>query len=106
MSVAPANESNSRPSVAPASALPLPFTNPALPLAARVDDLVARLTLPEKINQLLHENNAIDRIGLPAYNWWNEACHGVGRNGRATVFPQVIGLAATWNRALIQRVAS
>jgi beta-glucosidase len=80
--------------------------NPALPLAARVDDLVGRLTLPEKINQLLHENNAVDRIGLPAYNWWNEACHGVGRNGRATVFPQVIGLAATWNRALIERVAS
>ncbi len=82
-----------------------PFLDPALSLAARIDDLVARLTLPEKINQLLHENNAIPRLGVPAYNWWNEACHGVGRNGRATVFPQVIGLAATWNRALVQRVA-
>lgn len=82
-----------------------PFLDPALSLAARIDDLVARLTLPEKINQLLHENNAISRLGVPAYNWWNEACHGVGRNGRATVFPQVIGLAATWNRALVQRVA-
>jgi beta-glucosidase len=75
-------------------------------LEARVDDLVARLTLPEKINQLGHENNAIERLGLPAYNWWSEACHGVGRNGRATVFPQVIGLAATWNRELVERVAT
>jgi beta-glucosidase len=82
-----------------------PFLDSSLALSARVDDLVARLTLPEKINQLLHENNAVPRLGVPAYNWWNEACHGVGRNGRATVFPQVIGLGATWNRALVQRVA-
>ena len=82
-----------------------PFFDSSLPQAARIDDLVARLTLPEKINQLGHENNAIERLGVPAYNWWSEACHGVGRNGRATVFPQVIGLAATWNRALVQRVA-
>lgn len=87
------------------SAAPLPFLDPDLPLAPRVDDLVARLTLPEKINQLLHENNAVERLGVPAYNWWNEACHGVGRNGRATIFPQVIGLGATWDRALVQRVA-
>jgi beta-glucosidase len=87
------------------TAAPLPFLDPDLPLAGRVDDLVARLTLPEKINQLLHENNAVERLGVPAYNWWNEACHGVGRNGRATIFPQVIGLAATWNRDLVQRVA-
>ncbi len=71
-----------------------------------MDDLVSRLTLPEKINQLLHENHAIPRLGVPAYNWWNEACHGVGRNGRATVFPQVIGLGATWNRALVRQVAA
>ena len=82
-----------------------PFLDSSLALSARVGDLVARLTLPEKINQLLHENNAVPRLGVPAYNWWNEACHGVGRNGRATVFPQVIGLGATWNRALVQRVA-
>ena len=86
-------------------AAPLPFLDPDLPLLQRVDDLVARFTLPEKINQLLHENNAVPRLGVPAYNWWNEACHGIGRNGRATVFPQVIGLAATWDRALVQRVA-
>ncbi len=83
-----------------------PFFDPDLPVVQRIDDLVARLTLPEKINQLLHENNAIERLGVPAYNWWNEACHGVGRNGRATIFPQVIGLGATWNRALVERVAS
>src|SRR5882672_5914652 len=105
MSVASATESSPPARSVSSSRAEMPFANPALPLATRVDDLVARLTLPEKINQLLHENNAIERIGLPAYNWWNEACHGVGRNGRATVFPQVIGLAATWNRALIQRVA-
>jgi beta-glucosidase len=84
----------------------LPFRNPDLPLAERVDDLVARLTLPEKINQLGHENNPVERLGVPAYNWWNEGCHGVGRNGRATIFPQVIGLAATWDRALVERLAS
>ncbi len=90
----------------PAESSSFPFRDPAQPLARRVDDLVARLTLPEKINQLLHENNAIERLGVPAYNWWSEACHGVGRNGRATIFPQVIGLAATWDRALVQCVAS
>lgn len=82
------------------------FRDPHQPLAARIDDLLGRLTLPEKVNQLLHENNAVERLGIPAYNWWNEACHGVGRNGRATVFPQVIGLAATWNRQLVHAVAS
>jgi len=83
-----------------------PFLDPDLPVAARIDDLVGRLTLLEKISQMLHDSSAIARLGVPAYNWWSEACHGVGRNGRATVFPQVIGLGATWNRALVQRVAS
>lgn len=82
-----------------------PFQNPELPLSERVDDLVSRLSLPEKINQLLHENNAVERLGVPAYNWWSEACHGVGRNGRATIFPQVIGMAATWNRPLLEKAA-
>ena len=94
------------PATTPAAAEPaLPHLEAGLPVARRVDELVTRLTLPEKINQLLHENNAVERLGVPAYNWWSEACHGVGRNGRATVFPQVIGLGATWNRALVARVA-
>jgi beta-glucosidase len=95
-----------RPAKPSAPDVAFPFLDPTLERAARIDDLVARLTLPEKINQLLHENNAIERLGIPAYNWWNEACHGVGRNGRATIFPQVIGLGATWNRDLVRRVAS
>ncbi len=99
------NLPDAAPARASASAT-LAFRDPAQPLAARVDDLVARLTVAEKINQLMHENHAVERLGLPAYNWWNEACHGVGRNGRATIFPQVIALAATWNRELLQRIAS
>lgn len=83
-----------------------PFQSPVRPVEERIEDLLSRLSLPEKVSQLLHENVAVERVGLPAYNWWNEACHGVGRAGRATVFPQVIGLGATWNRLLVQRVAS
>jgi len=83
-----------------------PFQNPDLPLDARIDDLISRLTPVEKISQMMHENPPIERLGIPEYNWWNEACHGVGRAGRATVFPQVIGLAATWNRELVLEVAT
>jgi len=84
----------------------LPYRDFLLSRTARIDDLLRRLTLPEKISQLMHESPAIERLGVPAYNWWSEGCHGVGRNGRATVFPQVIGLVATWNRALVQQVAT
>ena len=82
-----------------------PFLDSGLSPGERARDLIGRLTLPEKVSQLLHDSPAIERLGVPAYNWWNEACHGVGRNGRATVFPQVIGLGATWNRELVRRVA-
>lgn len=83
-----------------------PYLDPRLPTAERISDLIGRLRLAEKINQLVHENTSIERLGIPAYNWWSEACHGVGRNGRATVFPQVIALAATWDRELVFQVAS
>jgi beta-glucosidase len=83
-----------------------PFQNPTVPTEERIEDLLSRMTLSEKVNQMMHENDAIDRLGIPAYNWWNEACHGIGRNGKATIFPQVIGLAATWNRELIQKVSN
>lgn len=84
----------------------LPFLNPDLPLEARVSDLVSRLTLEEKIGQLMNDAPAIDRLGVPAYNWWNECLHGVARAGLATVFPQSIGLAATWNTDLLLEVAT
>jgi beta-glucosidase len=88
------------------SAIPPAYLDSSLTLEERVTDLIARLTLAEKIGQLVNDNAAIERLGIPAYNWWSEACHGVGRNGRATVFPQVIGLGATWNRELVHRVAT
>jgi beta-glucosidase len=84
----------------------LPFQDCALPVETRVKDLVSRLTLQEKIGQLVFDAPAVPRLNIPAYNYWSEALHGVARNGRATVFPQVIGLAATWNPALVQHVAS
>jgi beta-glucosidase len=72
----------------------------------RVDDLVSRMTLEEKIAQMVYDAPAIERLDIPAYNWWNECLHGVGRAGVATVFPQAIGLAATWNVELMHRVAT
>ncbi|HNT01501.1 MAG TPA: glycoside hydrolase family 3 N-terminal domain-containing protein, partial [Candidatus Saccharicenans sp.] len=88
------------------SATILPFLNPDLPLEVRVSDLVGRLSLEEKIGQLMNDAPAIDRLGIPAYNWWNECLHGVARAGLATVFPQAIGLAATWDTDLLFEVAT
>ncbi|MCB0636423.1 MAG: glycoside hydrolase family 3 C-terminal domain-containing protein [Lewinella sp.] len=81
-----------------------PFQNPALPLEDRMEDLISRLTLEEKTAQLLNATPAVERLGIPPYDWWNECLHGVARNGRATVFPQAIGLAATWDTDLLQRI--
>ena len=83
----------------------LPFMNADLPLQERVDDLVSRLTPEEKILQMQHTSPAILRLGIPQYNWWNECLHGVARNGIATVFPQAIGMAATFNPELVCREA-
>ena len=82
------------------------YLDPSLPLEQRVVDLVGRMTLEEKISQMGHTAPAIERLLIPEYNWWNEALHGVARAGIATVFPQAIGLAATWNTELMGRVAT
>lgn len=82
------------------------YLDPARPFTERVKDLIARLTLQEKVGLMSHPAKGVPRLGIPTYNYWNEALHGVARNGRATVFPQVIGMAATWDRELIQRAAS
>ncbi|MCS6953238.1 MAG: glycoside hydrolase family 3 C-terminal domain-containing protein [Bryobacterales bacterium] len=82
------------------------WQNPDAPLEQRVEDLLSRMTLEEKVSQMMSDAPAIPRLGVPAYNWWNECLHGVARAGRATVFPQVIGLAATWDADLIFRVAT
>lgn len=74
-----------------------PYQDKSLPAMERADDLLRRLTLDEKISLMMDVSPAIDRLGIPEYNWWNEALHGVGRAGLATVFPQCIGLAATWD---------
>jgi len=73
---------------------------------SRAHELVSQMTLEEKISQMMHDAPAIERLDIPAYNWWNECLHGVGRSGVATVFPQAMGLAATWNAALIHQVAT
>jgi len=82
-----------------------PYKDPALPIEKRVDDLVSRMTLEEKVSQMMNGAAAIERLDIPAYEWWNEALHGVARAGYATVFPQAIGLAATWNTDLMHQVA-
>ncbi len=83
----------------------LPFNNPDLPIDKRVADLVSRMTVKEKSSQLGHRANEIPRLGIPEYNWWNECLHGVARAGIATVFPQAIGMAATFNVPLIFEIA-
>ena len=84
----------------------LPYQNLSLSFEARAKDLVSRMTLEEKVSQMKDIAPAIPRLGVPAYNWWNEALHGVARSGLATVFPQAIGLAATWDDSLMFRVAT
>ena len=74
-----------------------PFRNPDLPVEQRIQDLLGRLTPEEKVAQMMNQTPAIERLGIPPYDWWNEALHGVARAGNATVFPQAIALAATFN---------
>ncbi len=83
-----------------------PYLNPELPLDQRVDDLISRLTLEEKVSQMMNAAPAIPRVSIPPYDWWNEALHGVAFSGVATVFPQAIGLGATFDPPLVKRVAT
>ena len=75
----------------------LPFRNHELSREERIDDLISRLTLQEKVNMMMHGSKGVERLGIPDYNWWNEALHGVARAGLATVYPQTIGMAATFD---------
>jgi beta-glucosidase len=94
------------PSVAQtAQASNAPYLNPSLPVDERVNDLVSRMTLEEKASQLVNQARAIPRLQVPAYDWWSEALHGVARAGTATVFPEPIGLAATFDIPLIHDMA-
>lgn len=80
-----------------------PFRNPDLPVEKRIDDLLSRLTPEEKIGQMMNQTPAIERLGIPEYDWWNEALHGVARAGQATVFPQAIAMAATFDDDALQQ---
>ena len=88
------------------SATDFAFLDETLPLEQRVEILVSQMTVEEKISQLEDQAAAIPRLNVPAYGWWNEALHGVARNGKATIFPQIIGLGATFDAELTARVAS
>lgn len=80
------------------------YKNTSLSYEERVDDLVGRMTLKEKASQLIHKSCAIPRLGIPSYNWWNESLHGVARAGVSTMFPQAIGLGATFDSELLTEV--
>jgi beta-glucosidase len=82
------------------------YKNPKLSFEQRAADLVSRMTLEEKVSQMQNVAPAIPRLGVPAYDWWNEGLHGVARAGQATVFPQAIGLAATFDTELMHQVAT
>ncbi|RAK52999.1 glycoside hydrolase family 3 protein [Phenylobacterium deserti] len=88
----------------PAAVANLPYRNTQLSVEQRAADLVRRMTLEEKAHQVGHTAPAIPRLGVPQYNWWNEGLHGVARAGFATVFPQAIGMAASWDAPLMQKV--
>lgn len=82
----------------------LSYQNTSLPPEERAADLVQRLTLEEKVSLMQNNSSAVPRLGIKPYNWWNEALHGVARNGRATVFPQAIGMGAAFNDSLLHVV--
>jgi beta-glucosidase len=87
-------------------AKPLPYLDPSLPTEQRAADLVSRMTLDEKVSEMRNSSEAIPRLNAPAYDWWNEGLHGVARSGYATMFPQAIGMAATWDAPLFKQLAT
>ncbi len=86
------------------SAQQWPYQDPNLSAGQRADDLLGRLTLDEKVSLMMDTSPAIPRLGIPEFQWWNEALHGIGRNGIATVFPITMAMAATWDDAMVHRV--
>lgn len=90
--------------ILPAAGQTLPYQNPALSAEERAADLCSRLTLEEKAKLMMNTSPAIERLGIPSFDWWSEALHGVGRNGLATVFPSCIGMAASFDNDLIEEV--
>ena len=92
--------------IGPCAGQSMAYKDPNLPVEKRVDDLVSRMTLAEKASQMLSASPAIDHLGIPAYDWWNECLHGVARAGVATVFPEPVGIAATWDSDLMFRIAT
>ena len=95
-----------KPEVTDQTTYDFPWYNPEISFEERVQLIIDEMTVEEKISQLTHDAAAVERLDIPDYNWWSEALHGVARNGRATVFPQPIGLAATFDRDLIHRIYS
>jgi beta-glucosidase len=83
-----------------------PYLNTSLPTQQRVDDLVSRMTLDEKVAQLINTTPAIPRLNVPAYDYWSEGLHGIARSGYATLFPQAIGMAATWDEPLVNQIST
>ncbi|RLD94050.1 MAG: glycoside hydrolase family 3 protein [Bacteroidetes bacterium] len=98
------SSNNSSSDVTESTEYDFPWYNPAIVFEDRLQLLIDEMTIEEKISQLTYDAAAIERLGVPEYNWWSEALHGVARNGRATVFPQPIGMGATFDRELIHRV--
>lgn len=94
-----------RASVLPKVDTPVIYTDPAQPVEKRVSDLVKRMSLLEKVGQLRNSASEIPRLGVPAYDYWNECLHGIARAGKATVFPQAIGMAAMWDTEMMHTIA-
>lgn len=84
----------------------LPYQNPALTPEQRADDLLSRLTLEEKASLMMNGSPAIERLGIPQFEWWSEALHGIGRNGVSTVYPITMMMASSWDNALVERIFS